>query len=153
MTAIKKNAPAVESKVEDKKVLVVKPASALFPVPAQETKSKDKPAKPAQEAQAPQPAKESKAPSLEELKRRAEIVFLLREKHTQLTAKRASLDKFTISHEKENATATVEDVNGMHFTSSSPKTIAKLLEFWKQEFDEAIAKVEDELKRNFDFVA
>ena len=79
MTAIKKNAPAVESKVEDKKVLVVKPASALFPVPAQETKSKDKPAKPAQEAQAPQPAKESKAPSLEELKRRAEIVFLLRE--------------------------------------------------------------------------
>lgn len=145
MTAIKKIvAPTTAS--EEKKTLSVKPANALSPVPQTEKK-------PQEQAKEVLQTKENKIPSLEELKRRAEIVFLLREKHTKLTEKRAMLDKFTISHEKENATATVADAHGLEFTSSSPKTIAKLLEFWKEEFDDAISKIEEELKKNFEFVA
>jgi len=92
-------------------------------------------------------------PTLQQLKDRAAIVFLLQEKHTKLSEKRTSLDKFTITHEKDNATATVADMNGLEFKSSSPKTIGKLIEFWKAEFDEAISEVENELKKAFDLVA
>ena len=96
---------------------------------------------------------QQKIPTLQELKDRATILFLLQEKHTKLTEKRTSLDRFTITHEKENAKVTIEDVNGLVFKSSSPKTIAKLIEFWKLEFQEAISEIEKELKNGFDIAA
>ena len=106
-----------------------------------------------QQAETPKPQEEKKTPTLAELKNLANIVFLLQEKHTKLSEKRASLDKFTITHERDNATATVADVNGLEFKSSSPKTIGKLIEFWKAEFDEAISEIEIELKKAFDLAA
>jgi hypothetical protein len=90
-----------------------------------------------------------KEPTLQELKNRATIIHLLDEKHTKLTAKRSSLDTFRIKHESENAQIVVTDANGEEFKSSSPKTIGKLIGFWKEEFDEAITEIEIEIKNQF----
>lgn len=90
-----------------------------------------------------------KEPTLQELKNRATIIHLLDEKHTKLTAKRSSLDSFRIKHESENAQIVVTDANGEEFKSSSPRTISKVLEFWKEEFDEAITEIENEIKIQF----
>ncbi|MDR1716340.1 MAG: hypothetical protein LBS20_10885 [Prevotella sp.] len=88
-------------------------------------------------------------PTMQELKESVTTLYLLQEKHTALIAKRASLNKFAITHQKDNAEVVVTDAHGEEFTSRSPKTIAKLIEFWKQEFDEAIAEVEAELQKIF----
>ncbi len=92
---------------------------------------------------------EPKEPTLQELKDRATIVYLLQEKHNKLLEKRASLDRFAIKHDDDNARITVEDATGEEFHSSSPKTIAKLIEFWKEEFNDAINEVETNLKKVF----
>lgn len=81
-----------------------------------------------------------------DLKTRATIIHLLSEKHTMLSTKRASLDTFTVKHDDENAVITVRDANGEEFKSSSPKTVKKLVEFWKDEFDEKIEEIENELR-------
>jgi hypothetical protein len=88
-------------------------------------------------------------PTMQELKESVTTLYLLQEKHTTLIAKRASLNKFAITHQKDNAEVVVTDAKGEEFTSRSPKTIAKLIEFWKLEFDEAIAEVEAELQKIF----
>ncbi len=88
-------------------------------------------------------------PTMQELKESVTTLYLLQEKHTALISKRASLNKFAITHQKDNAEVVVTDAHGEEFTSRSPKTIAKLIEFWKQEFDEAIAEVEAELQKIF----
>jgi len=92
---------------------------------------------------------EKKEPTLQELKSRATVVYLLQEKHTKLTEKRASLDRFEIKHDEDNAFAIVTDAHGEEFRSASPKTIGKLIEYWKSEFDEAISEVEAELIKTF----
>lgn len=97
----------------------------------------------------PTEEKKVKEPTLQELKDRATIVYLLQEKHTKLIEKRSSLDRFAIKHENDNAEITVTDASGEEFHSSSPKTIAKLIEFWKEEFNEAITEVENNLKKVF----
>lgn len=90
-----------------------------------------------------------KEPTLQELKNRATVLFLLQEKHTKLSDKRASLDNFAIKHEESNATITVRDANGEEFKSSSPKTIGRFIEFCKEEFEVVINEVESELKKTF----
>lgn len=92
---------------------------------------------------------ERKEPTLQDLKDRATIVYLLQEKHNKLLEKRASLDRFAIKHDDDNAKITVKDATGEEFHSSSPKTIAKLIDFWKEEFNEAINEVESNLKKVF----
>ena len=144
MTAIKKTVPTTDEKSGKPTFQITKGGNGATESTTVET---------TKQAETPKPQEEKKAPTLADLKNRATIVFLLQEKHTKLSEKRASLDKFTITHEKDNATAIVEDVNGLEFKSSSPKTIGKLIEFWKAEFDEAINEVESELKKAFDLVA
>ncbi|MDR2824017.1 MAG: hypothetical protein LBB41_02315 [Prevotellaceae bacterium] len=87
--------------------------------------------------------------TIQQLKDKSARMYLLQKKHTELCEKRAMLDNFAISHERENVIATVVDCNNLKFSSNSPKTIAKLLEFWKSEFETAICEVERELKIEF----
>ena len=97
-----------------------------------------------------EPTKEApRVPTMDELKHRATVIHLLSEKHSKLTEKRQRLDKFEISHDKENAEIVLTDANGEEFTSHSPKSIAQLIEFWKNEFDGAIQEIEVQLKQQF----
>ncbi len=100
----------------------------------------------------PEPTQEKpKAPSIEEIKQRATIINLLQSKHTQLTEKLNSLEKFDIEHDRENVTAQLEDASGRSFTSSSPKTIKLVLDSWKSDFKDAIAETEQKLKEAFNW--
>lgn len=101
----------------------------------------------------PQEKETKKEPTLQELKDRATVLFLLQEKHTQLIQKRTDLERFVITHDNNRAVITVEDANGEEFTSHSPKSIGKLVEFWKEEFETAIKAVEKELIEKFNFSA
>ncbi|MDR1981337.1 MAG: hypothetical protein LBQ39_06950 [Tannerellaceae bacterium] len=88
---------------------------------------------------------EMKAPTIEELKNRAVTLHLLKCKHDELNEKRKRLEKFAISHDSENASIYVTDADGEEFKSSSPKSIRRLIEFWKTEFSEAIEEIEAQM--------
>ena len=72
---------------------------------------------------------------------------LLNQKHDSLTEKMKRLERFSIVHEKENAQIQIVDAKGEEFESNSPKSISKLIEFWKDEFKEAINEVETEIRK------
>lgn len=86
------------------------------------------------------------APNIEDLKARASLMTILSQKHEDLTSKRRELERFAISHDKNNAQMSVVDANGKEFSSSNPKSIGQLLTIWKAEFEEAIKATEEELR-------
>lgn len=92
---------------------------------------------------------EKPTPTMEEIKDVAQTLYLLQDKHTKLIEKRQSLKKFDISHDPENVKISIKDANGLEFKSSSPKTIARLLEFWDEEFADAQKAVETKIKDLF----
>ena len=133
--AQEKNLPALQ---------IVKPTEEKTHIPfttEPKGENKDQEAKPAEV--------EKKIPTLQDLKNRATVLHLLNERHTKLTDKRSSLDKFELKHDENNATITVTDATGEEFTSNSPKSVAQLIEFWKCEFDEAIEAIEQKMAETF----
>ena len=89
---------------------------------------------------------EVKVLSIDEIKRKNEVLSRLTAKYDLLTEKRRRVENFEISHDRDTASLTVEDANGEVFESNSPKTIAKLIEFWKEEFNTVLAEVEKEIR-------
>ena len=101
----------------------------------------------AEEATAPAPIIEAKqVQSIEDNKRKSEVLSRLAVKWDTLAEKRRRVENFAISHDGDTASAIVRDSQGEVFESNSPKTIGKLIEFWKSEFSEAIANVEMEMR-------
>ncbi|GAP73074.1 hypothetical protein SAMD00024442_6_30 [Candidatus Symbiothrix dinenymphae] len=86
---------------------------------------------------------------IEDLKNRAVALTLLNQKNDDLTEKRKRLDRFAIVHDQNNAKISVIDAQGEEFVSNSPKSIKKLIEFWQEEFKEAIAENETQIKAMF----
>jgi hypothetical protein len=84
--------------------------------------------------------------SIEDIKRKSEVLNRLTVKWDTLTEKRRKVENFAISHDGDTSSAIVRDAHGEVFESNSPKTIGKLIEFWKAEFSEAIANVEKEMR-------
>ena len=100
-----------------------------------------------EEVTAPAPIIEAKAvQSIEDIKRKSEVLSRLAVKWDTLAEKRRRVENFAISHDGDTASAIVRDSQGEVFESNSPKTIGKLIEFWKSEFSEAIANVEMEMR-------
>jgi hypothetical protein len=87
-----------------------------------------------------------KVANIEDLKARASLMTILSQKHEELTTKRRELERFAISHDKNNAQMSVVDATGKEFSSSNPKSIGQLLTIWKAEFEEAIKATEEELR-------
>lgn len=90
--------------------------------------------------------KEIGLPTIEEIKRRNDVLTRLVVRHENLTEKRRMVENFQVSHDRDTASVLVTDANGEHFQSNSPKTIGKLIEFWKAEFNEAISELEQEIR-------
>lgn len=84
--------------------------------------------------------------SIEDIKRKSEVLNRLTVKWDTLTEKRRKVENFAISHDGDTASTIVRDAHGEVFESNSPKTINKLIEFWKAEFSEAITEVEQEMR-------
>ena len=89
---------------------------------------------------------EAKPLTIDELKRKAELLTMYAQKHGELTEKRKQVENFIISHDKETATVMVHDAQGEVFQSNSPKTIGKLIEFWLEEFTSAINETESKMR-------
>ena len=100
-----------------------------------------------QAAPTPEPIPEPKpVQSIEEIKRKSEVLSRLSVKWDSLNEKRRRVEDFAISHDGDTASVRVRDAQGELFESNSPKTIGKLIEFWKEEFSDAIAGVEKEMR-------
>ena len=100
-----------------------------------------------QAAPTPEPIAEPKpVQSIEEIKRKSEVLSRLSVKWDSLNEKRRRVEDFAISHDGDTASVRVRDAQGELFESNSPKTIGKLIEFWKEEFAEAINSVEKEMR-------
>lgn len=84
--------------------------------------------------------------SIEDIKRKSEVLSRLTAKWDRLSEKRRKVENFSISHDGDTASAIIRDAQGEVFESNSPKTIGQLIEFWKAEFTEAIAQVEKEMR-------
>ena len=98
-------------------------------------------------ATAPAPIAEAKPVlSIEDIKRKSEVLSRLSVKWDSLAEKRRRVENFAISHDGDTASAIIRDAQGEVFESNSPKTIGQLIEFWKAEFSEAIANVEKEMR-------
>lgn len=86
--------------------------------------------------------------TIEDIKRKNEVLRRLTAKYDLLQDKRRRVENFAISHDQDTASVTVSDATGEVFESNSPKTINKLIEFWKEEFNSALSEVEKEIREN-----
>ncbi|MDD2799379.1 MAG: hypothetical protein PHV20_12375 [Bacteroidales bacterium] len=93
-----------------------------------------------------EPTQEKAVLSIEDIKRKNEVLSRLTAKWDALADKRRRVENFSISHDTDTANVIVRDSNGEVFESNSPKTIGKLLEFWKEEFSTALDQVEKDMR-------
>lgn len=87
-----------------------------------------------------------KMQTIEDIKRKSEVLTRLSKKYDDLQEKRKRVENFQISHDTDSASVQVYDANGEAFESHSPKTIGKLIQFWMEEFTEAIAETEKKMR-------
>ena len=86
------------------------------------------------------------AVSVSAMLEKAEKLHLLKVKYEELNEKRKRLEKFEISHDKDNAQMTLVDAAGESFESSNPNCIRRLIDIWKEDFAAAIAGVENQMR-------
>jgi len=138
-------------------LLVVKPdTGATEKVSKLQEKAEDVQAEPIDQEQpkeatsiAPEHPTEKKTiipPTIEDIKRKAELLTRLSKKYDDLISKLHRVEDFVISHDQETASVKVRDAMNFTFESNSPKTIGKLIEFWKDEFSEAIKETEKQMR-------
>lgn len=89
---------------------------------------------------------EIKPLTIEEIKRKSEVLSRLAAKYDQLQEKRKKVENFKLSHDKDSTLVRVFDSGGEVFESSSPKTIGRLLDFWFEEFSEGLQETEKQMR-------
>ena len=94
------------------------------------------------------PIEEKKTLTIDEIKRKNEVLRRLTAKYDDVSLKLWRIENFKISADRETATVLVTDAGGEEFQSNSPKTIGKLIEFWTDEFKNALAELEKEIREN-----
>lgn len=85
--------------------------------------------------------------TMDEIDDKAERLYLLRTKRQEIKDKRKQLEKFTISHDQNNAQLTLIDAKGLSITTSNPQSIGKLLVDWMGDLDSHLAGVEEEMRK------
>lgn len=94
------------------------------------------------------PTEEVKPLTIEDIKRKNEVLKRLTDKYDRLNDKLRRVENFKLSSDRETATIVVTDSNGEEFQSNSQKTMVQLIAFWHEEFKQAIAEVEREIREN-----
>lgn len=94
------------------------------------------------------PVEEVKPLTIEDIKRKNEVLKRLTDKYDRLNDKLRRVENFKLSSDRETATIVVTDSNGEEFQSNSQKTMVQLIAFWHEEFKQAIAEVEREIREN-----
>ncbi len=104
-----------------------------------------------EEKKEPKPAEQAtppvaNIPSIEELQARAEKTSQLVKRYQTVKEKKAEIDRFTILHDSENSKIYISDEDGRSITTSNPKSIAQVIDIWKKDINEALAKAEQEVR-------
>ena len=99
----------------------------------------------------PEPAKTEAVkpqPTIEEIKRKNEVLRRLVAKHEDISLKLWRIENFKISSDKDTSSVFLTDSNGENFQSNSPKTVQKVIQFWTDEFKNALEEIEKEIREN-----
>lgn len=143
-------AQKMEQKNEIPMLTVVTPEKEVkTEVPAEEEKNEANPGK-APEAPA-EPAKTEAVkpqPTIEEIKRKNEILRRLTQRYDEVSLKLFKIENFKISSDRETSSVFLTDANGESFQSNSPKTVQKVIQFWTDEFKNALSEIEKEIREN-----
>ena len=117
MTIAEKTAPEKSAKVINFKASAEDTASE--PIAPEATSEPQ-----AEQAEEPTPTIEAKpVQSIEDIKRKSEVLSRLTAKWDRLAEKRRRVENFSISHDGDTASAIIRDAQGEVFESNSPKTI------------------------------
>lgn len=84
--------------------------------------------------------------TIEDIKRKAELLTRLSAKYDDLIEKRKRMENFAVSHDNDTANIVLHDARGESFTSTNPIAIAQFIEFCKLGFSEAIQKIETQMR-------
>lgn len=95
----------------------------------------------------PQVQLQLKQLTMDEIDDKAEKLYLLRTKRQEIKDKRKQIEKFTISHDKNNAQLTLVDAKGLSIATSNPQSIGKLLVDWMGDLDTCLATVEEDMRK------
>jgi len=93
-----------------------------------------------------QPTPTIETQSIEDIKRKAELLTRLSAKYDDLIEKRKRMENFVVSHDNDTANIVLHDARGESFTSTNPTAIAQFIEFCKVGFTEAIFKIEKQMR-------
>lgn len=144
------NAQKMEQKNEIPMLTVVTPEKEVkTEIPAEEVKNEANPGK-APEAPA-EPAKVEEAKkqlTIEEIKRKNEVLRRLTQRYDDISLKLFKIENFKISSDRDTSSVFLTDANGESFQSNSPKTVQKVIQFWTDEFKNALSDIEKEIREN-----
>lgn len=143
-------AQKMEQKNEIPMLTVVTPEKEVkTEIPAEEVKNEANPGK-APEAPA-EPAKVEEAKkqlTIEEIKRKNEVLRRLTQRYDDISLKLFKIENFKISSDRDTSSVYLTDANGESFQSNSPKTVQKVIQFWTDEFKNALSEIEKEIREN-----
>ena len=93
-----------------------------------------------------QAAPKSKKMSIDELTDKAERVYMLQNKYSEIRSKRKQLQAFVLKHEEETAQLTLVDARGMSIVTHNPTAIKNLLADWGKDLNSKLKEVENNLR-------
>ena len=86
--------------------------------------------------------------TIEEIKRKNEILRRLTQRYDEVSLKLFKIENFKISSDRDTSSVFLTDANGESFQSNSPKTVQKVIQFWTDEFKNALSEIEKEIREN-----
>ena len=143
-------AQKMEQKNEIPMLTVVTPEKEVkTEAPAEEVKNEANPGKAPEETAPPAKVEAVKPqPTIEEIKRKNEILRRLTQRYDEVSLKLFKIENFKISSDRETSSVFLTDANGENFQSNSPKTVQKVIQFWTDEFKNALEEIEKEIREN-----
>lgn len=89
---------------------------------------------------------EIKPISLDELKRKVEMLTNLSKKHDDESQKLKRIENFAVLHDNTTAEILLKDANGETFRSHSPEAISKFIDVCKSEFNLKLSDIEKQMR-------
>lgn len=117
-----------------------------LPEQPKEKKTKTEAKVKTEKTESQQTAPKSKKMSIDELTDKAERVYMLQNKYSEIRSKRKQLQAFVLKHEEETAQLTLVDARGMSIVTHNPTAIKNLLADWGKDLNSKLKEVENNLR-------
>lgn len=136
--------------VANKQETAVENASLILlptlPEQPKEKKTKTEAKVKTEKTESQQAVPKSKKMSIDELTDKAERVYMLQNKYSEIRSKRKQLQAFVLKHEEETAQLTLVDARGMSIVTHNPTAIKNLLADWGKDLNSKLKEVENNLR-------